>query len=145
MSFTHPTRVPFFELLLAFVSLLSIAVFAQTGPTPDSGTIDASSAISQPVSLTWTGTAPPGTGGNGACAQQPLAGGVSAGNAIVFHLTLANVPADFYTNYNSRMTVEVTWDPAGGNLSTQDLDRGPVRQLQQHKRHRQQPRGGDRG
>ncbi len=122
MSFTHPTRVPFFELLLAFVSLLSIAVFAQTGPTPDSGTIDASSAISQPVSLTWTGTAPPGTGGNGACAQQPLAGGVSAGNAIVFHLTLANVPADFYTNYNSRMTVEVTWDPAGGNLSTQDLE-----------------------
>ncbi len=108
-------------VLLPLLVLLEIPAYGQS-----TGTVDAQAAISQPQTLTFSGTNLPGTGGQGACASAVnvnIGGSATGvGNRTTFTLNVANATTAFYQTYNTRLTLELTWTPASGDPATQDLE-----------------------
>lgn len=103
----------------SIVILFSVAVLLGLlgGPVvaadPAEGTLVAPPEGSDQID--WTGTVPPGTGGQAACGDEL--------NADAFSLTLElpEEDLDFYSTHTGTLTVEILWEPTSDDPSTSDL------------------------
>ena len=86
--------------------LLAVFSFAST---PQTSTITVPSTAGQTVTVTWTGTIPPGVNGASDCTN-------FAGTPVVDqHMPTVIVPANVYNSVNAKFTFNITWDGASGN------------------------------
>jgi hypothetical protein len=115
-------------LISAFVLLFCFpqTAVAQSCSAPFCASVDAQAALTQPQTVTLSGTNLAGTGGQAVCAS-PANVNVSGsstglGNRTTFKLFVTNATPTFYQTYFSRLTLDVTWTPASGLASTSDLE-----------------------
>lgn len=99
------------RLLFAFslccgAALLAMLSFASTPPT--SG-ITVPSTANQTVTVTWTGSIPPGANASSDCSA--LADTPAADQ----HVSTVNVPAGAYNSVNAKFTFNITWPDTAGN------------------------------
>ncbi len=93
-------------LLAGIAGTLALAVGLAGASTPPTSSITVPSAAGQTVSVTWTGTIPPGANPTNACtavAGTPLADE---------HSTAITVPPGLYNSLNATFTFSITWGDA---------------------------------
>jgi hypothetical protein len=95
--------VPVRTALCGLVFILALVVVGPaTGSTPPTTSITVPTTPGQTVSVTWTGTIPPGENATSSCAGIPDA-------LTDFHTTTVNVPAGAYDLVRARFTFTITW------------------------------------
>jgi len=103
------------RVLLAF-SLCSVGVFLALfsfASMPPTSNVTVPSTIGQTVTVTWTGTIPPGSNPSSNCAA------LADTPAVDQHNSTVTVPAGIYNTLTAQFTFKITWTPVV-NLSTSD-------------------------
>jgi hypothetical protein len=95
------------RVLLAFSlcsvgALLALLSFASTPPTSN---VTVPSTIGQTVTVTWTGTIPPGSNATSNCAA------LADTPAVDQHNSTVSVPAGIYNTLAAQFTFKITWTP----------------------------------
>jgi len=122
---THSLRLRTKIFLAAFACVLAAAIIAGvTGSgvrtveasTPGTDSITVPSAIGQTVSVTWTGSIPPGSNATSNCTTLADTPGVDQ------HISTVNVPGGIYSTLSAQFTFNIAWTPvASANTSDEVL------------------------
>jgi hypothetical protein len=103
------------RLVSLLALLLSLVVVAPTAAsTPATSTLTVPSSGGATVTATWTGTAPIGANPSSKCL---IAGTPTSDD----HALTVVVPAGTYDTVKATFTFKITWSPASGNVSNNDL------------------------
>jgi hypothetical protein len=104
-----------FRILLAFglCSVAALLVMLSFASMPPTSSVTVPSTIGQTVTVTWTGTIPPGSNATSNCAA------LADTPAVDQHNSTVSVPAGIYNTLAAQFTFQITWTPVV-NLSSSD-------------------------
>src|ERR1700730_10205295 len=106
-----------FRVLLAF-SLCSVAallVMLSFASTPPTSNVTVPSTIGQTVTVTWTGTIPPGSSPTSSCAALVDTPAADQHNSTV------TVPAGIYSTLAAQFVFKITWTPVVNGTSSDEV------------------------
>ena len=98
--------------LCSLGALIAMLALASTPPTDN---ITVPSTVGQTVTVTWTGTIPPGSNATSNCT--PLADTP----AVDQHISTINVPAGVYNTVSARFVFNISWTPVVNPTTSDEI------------------------